>query len=108
MCDLEEVLKKIIDIDERAKKIRKETETLARTQEEELEKEMKKIERDLLSRAEKEGKAAYDAFINEGESKVGKIITEGEKCIRQLESYFNTHEKALQQTGFRMIFKQYE
>ncbi len=100
---MENVIKRLIEIDKKALEIKNKANKLDEENEKRLNERLKAIEEKELSKAEKVAKKKYDDLVKEGQSEAQRIEEEGEKMCWGLENKYNKIHHRLEKEIFDEI-----
>ncbi len=86
---MEEVIAKIIEIEERAREIVKDAENSKNSLDDELAKETERLRRDIAERAEKKNETLREYEDGEADKKIEQINAEASRVMEKLEAKFS-------------------
>ena len=89
---MEEIIAKIIEIEERARDIVKDAENAKKGLENELARETERLRHDIAERAEKKNEALREYEDGEADKKIAQINAEAERVMQSLEAKFNENK----------------
>lgn len=104
MIVLENIINKILEIDEKAVSIKKETEETLRNNEKELKKALDELEKDIMSDASEQAEKEYNAIIREAKESAERIAVKGNAKYSKLDDAFSRIEEELEGKIFNKLF----
>jgi len=104
VISLENIVNKIIEIDEEAVKLKQQIEKVLRDNEKELKEEIERLENEINENAIKEAEKQYNDIISEATKKAEGILTKGKAEYERLENIYSKIEDNLVEKIFEEIF----
>ncbi|MEW9123663.1 MAG: hypothetical protein AB2421_13220 [Thermotaleaceae bacterium] len=102
---VDNIINKIIDIDQRAWELKSSTEKRLKENENYLKRTLSKMEEEILEEGKKMGKEKYDRLIEEGRRETERIAGEAEEICGYLEERFKSIHKDLVEELFSKIIE---
>ncbi len=104
MITLENIINKIIEIDEKAISIKQKTEDMLESNEKELKSILADLENKIMNDANQEAEKQYTNIINEAKRKSEEIIVKGDTKYNKLENVFSEIKEELEEKIFNILF----
>lgn len=102
---MDNIIKKIIEIDNKALTLKKKKKEMIETNEVKLKRDLENLEKYILYEAEKVGREKYEELIEEGKKERKKILLETEVVSSGLEKTFLKMHEDLETSIFEQILK---
>lgn len=102
---MDEVIKMVISVDEKANDIMKRTQEYLETRERDIRSKIEAIRSEIMDKTRSDAKTLYENTIKEAEMEAEKIKDSAEKECRSLESRFMKLREKLGGQLFSQIFK---
>ncbi len=103
--DMEDMIEKIIEIDQKAFRRQQDTEKRIRENEKNLKEIYAKMEKEVIQKAKAEADEKYRIEMESCQKKIDDIKAKGDQEIKVLEEHFNKIHRDLSQSLFHEIFE---
>ena len=104
MIALENIINKIVEIDEKAESIKNKTEEILKSNEKELKKTLDELEKTIMDDANEQAEKQYNIIISEAKESAEKIAAKGNAEYSKLDDAFTKIEQQLEEKIFNKLF----
>jgi len=101
---MEEIIKMVISIDEKASDIMKQTQEYLETQEKDIRGKIEAMRSEIIEKTKSEAKSLYESAVNEADMEAEKIREKTKEECKSVESKFSKIKETLEEQLFSRIF----
>ena len=105
---MEDVIRKIVNIDKETIKIKEKTEEIINTKERELKEVLQSLEKEYLEEGKLEGDKKYKEIIEIGRKETEELQKEEEKTLKNIDNLYKGKKDKLVEELFHSLFKDKE
>ncbi|HHY81755.1 MAG TPA: hypothetical protein GX505_03625 [Clostridiales bacterium] len=101
---MQDIIRKIISIDQNARDIILRSESEIKLREDDSRRRLELIRAEIMEKAKSESQARYDEIIKSAQAEADSILSRNDDKIRQMEQYFASIKDNLEKSLFERIF----